>query len=140
MDRLASVDSFALSLVEPARLGQFWPWVRAGLVAVEAKCAGVDWTPADVYTALTNGSAYLYVIGQEDGFAIVQRHMGKDGPVLFVWALYGALAAIEDDVLAAIDSVARSIGAAVVRMHSPRKGWQRHGFHVKQYVYEREVA
>ena len=127
-----------MTLIHPDKLGPLWPWVRAGLDKVIER-AGADWTPGQVYTALTSGTALLYIAGAEDGFMVVQRQMDSRGPILFVWALYGDCADEQDAHFKFTDELARSIGADRIRMESPRKGWARFGFKVKTMTYEREV-
>lgn len=117
-----------------------WEWVRAGLVEVQAK-TNAEWMPEDVYAALKGGSAFLFVIGADDGFVIVQRTQSFDGPRLFVWIMWGprSLAHQQFAIEVELDRLATSIGVRKLRMHSPRKGWERVGWQAIETIYEREV-
>ncbi len=98
------------------------------------------WWPEDIYVALRSGSAFLYLIPKGPGFVIFQRHMDADGPVLFVWIIWGELAAIEDELYTEIEQLAKAMQAKRVRMHSPRKGWQRRKyFKPVSTIYEKEI-
>ena len=97
--------------------------------------------PEDVYAAIKGGSAFLFVIGADDGFVIVQRTQSFDGPRLFVWIVWGPrlLAPQRIALEAELDQLATSIGVRKLRMHSPRKGWERVGWQAIETIYEREV-
>ena len=116
-------------------------WVGLGpcLAKVRSRC-NEKGLPGDIYLALRCGSAFLYLIQVNIGFVIFQRHMDPDGPVLFVWIIYGELAKVEDDLYAEIEALAVNMQAKRVRMHSPRKGWQRRKyFQPVSTIYEREL-
>jgi hypothetical protein len=49
-----------LRVIKPIHLGAEWERVRAGLVEVK-KATTDDWLPEDVYMALRQGSAVLYI-------------------------------------------------------------------------------
>jgi hypothetical protein len=117
-----------------------WPWVRIGLEEVQAKTRP-EWLPEDVYTAIKGGSAFLFTIGADDGFVIVQRTQAWDGPRLFVWIMWGrnALAQQQFAIEVELDKLAASIGVRKLRMQSPRKGWERVGWQAIETIYEREV-
>ncbi len=122
---------------------QLWPWVREGL----EKCAektGERYRPEDVYLMLQSKGAWLYVFERNDnsvGFLVVQRLQDPDGPVLFIFALWGeAFREYSVQSYGLVEELARSIGAKRIRMQSPRRGWSREKFFTAvTTVYEREI-
>lgn len=98
----------------------------------------------DVWVDLQNGTAVCRVyrdeVGDELGFTILQRMDYKHGSTLFVWCMAGELWGVKDGLLNDLDAVAKTIGAKTITCKSPRKGYARVGFKVKEIVYEREVA
>ena len=129
-----------LKPVTQAQLRDVWPWVKAGLEATIKKCND-DYLAEDVYVSLRQSVSYLYTI-EDKGFVILQRHVDPDGPVLFVWCLHApGFMPRADEIMADIDELARSIGATLIRHHSPRGAWERIGyFKPKSVVYERRIA
>ena len=126
-----------LNEVAHDKIDALWPWVKDGLEKLALKVP-TDWDVAEVYLALKHQRAVLFTLGQDQGFCILQMLTDSSGPHLFVWALYGPneLAAIEHDLYAALRQKAIALGAKVIRMKSPRKGWQRRGWRVKEFIYE----
>jgi hypothetical protein len=119
-----------------------WGWIRAGLERILRK-TDPDWLPEDVWTDLMSGNAvcrvYRDAIGDDLGFVILQRMDYKHGSSLFVWCMAGELWSVREELVRDLDEVAKSIGAKTVMAKSPRKGYARVGFKLKEYVYEREV-
>jgi len=123
---------------------ELWPWVRKGLIECAAKTQE-RYRPEDVYLLLQAKNAYLYVFeddGTNIGFLIVQRMFDPDGPVLFVFALWGeVMRAFATECYGHLETLARSIGAKRIRMQSPRKGWAREEFfRAVSMIYERELT
>ena len=123
-----------------------WDWVRAGLLQIKVKStpAACPWQPEDVYLKLMTGGAALYVIGAEQGFCVLQRVECSYERVLFVWALWTPPRELwdeRDDVMAALDDLARKLGLDRIRMFSSRdKGWEASKFFVPvSSILEREV-
>lgn len=91
--------------------------------------------------ALAKGDASLALI-QDDAFLIWQRYPGDDGRgMLFILACEGfGLDEHGPSVYAELESMARQLQCARIRMMSPRRGWERQSFFtLVGYVYEREV-
>lgn len=125
-----------LTAVAPDALHLHWEWVRAGLLECRRRGGGHD-TPEDIYTMCKSGAAHLYRIG-DYGFAVLQRHKDSDGTVLFILALWcQPRRGTFDEVMGALDDLARSIGCVRIRMWSQRN-WLRL-FKSVSTVYEREV-
>lgn len=124
--------------IPPEALHSVWPFVRGGLEAIKARCTE-DWIPEDIYAALKAKASQLYVT--DGGFAVVtpQRSPHSGELYLQIWAAYAAtqLAYEEGDRL--IEQIARNIGAKKIQIESPRKGWERKGFHPVRTVYERII-
>ena len=121
---------------------EMWGWIREGLDRIQRK-TDPDWIPEDVWVDLMAGTAVCRVYrdanNDDVGFVILQRMDYKHGTSLFVWCMVGELAKLKDDLLLDLEANARAIGAKTIMAKSPRKGYARVGFKVKDIVYEREV-
>lgn len=116
-----------------------WPWVEVGLNHIVSKTRPT-WIAADVYAELKAGVAVLMTLADERGFAVVKQLQDYDGPVMFVWALWGQdLAPIQDEIQAEMEKLARDAGCKRIQMRSPRKGWGRVGWTERETVYERDL-
>ena len=65
----------SIGLLRPiaqSELRDYWPWLRAGLEDI-AKRYKSDWIPEDIYGVLRSGNAGASIIGDEDGFIILQQ-------------------------------------------------------------------
>jgi hypothetical protein len=122
-------------LIPADQLDSRWEWVRAGLDALIAKC-NESWHPSDVYAAIHSGRAFLYQIA--DGFVVLQMQQTWGRTELFVWILYAPhdMKPRREEVFTELQQMARRMGARAIVMKSPRKGWERVGFKVKEITYE----
>ena len=122
--------------VPPHRLRDTWPDIRAAVEQVIAK-TGERWLPEDVYCAIQDGKAVLYVgyEADEPRFVFVNSPEDEWGrKVLRIWLA----ASLGGDLQAAIDWVrghARAYGFDQVTFASPRKGWAKY-FKPIQTIYE----
>jgi len=127
-----------LHAVSTDKVRDSWPAILPGLQEVRDRCNEV-WWPEDVYASLMSGHSFLYMI-EDCGFVIFQKHADADGPVLFIWIIWGEFKAIHPAVSAEIEQLAVAMKAKRIRMHSPRKGWERFPFFKrKSVIYEREI-
>ena len=128
--------------LNPQGVRGMWGWIREGLERIRRK-TDPDWLPEDVWTDLMAGTAVCRVyrddIGDDLGFVILQRMEYKHGVSLFVWCMAGELVKVKNDLLRDLEETAKTIGAKTIMAKSPRKGYARVGFKVKEIVYEREV-
>lgn len=117
-----------------------WPWVEQGLREVIERTRPT-WVAADVYAELRSGTAVLATVGDEAGFLVLKRLQDYDGPVMFVWALWGpnALAPMDEAAHEALRALSKQAGCVRMQMRSPRKGWARVGWVERETVYEQEV-
>lgn len=114
-----------LKPVTPDGLYALWPWVRAGLEKAVNKTSQ-RYLPEDVYVMLRGGRAWLYVVGEQQGFAVMEKLLDPDGLVLFVFAMWGepwSIAPMKAQLYDELTALAQSIGAKRVRMQG-RKGWE----------------
>lgn len=120
------------------QLHDYWPVVVEGLAAIKAK-RHPTWIPEDVYAALKNGQAVLYMLS-ESAFCVLQKTFDHDGSRLFVWAMYGPneLAERQQEIQDWLKQKARDIGAKAVRMQSPR-GWHGAGWTQREVIYELDL-
>ena len=107
-----------------------------------------DWVPADIYVALKNEEADLYIGYEEDknvGFLVTstqQNHGG--GPTLFVWAAYqDPKCNYSKDGFDLLDRLAENIKADNIEFQTSRKGWSKvapkQGYKLVSYVYRKEL-
>jgi hypothetical protein len=120
-------------------LHDIWPWVKEGLEKLRKKCPKSDWLFEDVYTSIRTGQSVLFIVGQQEGFTVVQRQVHPCGPVMFVWILQGELAHYTDELIEQYKDMARKMGARKIRYNSPRKAWVKWGFEPVDIVYEMRV-
>lgn len=129
-------------MIRPAELRKDWPWVRPLIEKCIAK-TGEQWWPEDVYANVSNGKAAMYVCDEPEGVMVCypDREHWTGEIVLHVWALWsvGGMAQLADEAYALLGDLAKKCGATRLRMDSPRQGWQKAGWQVKKYIYEREV-
>ena len=107
-----------------------------------------DWVPADIYVALKNKEADLYIGYEKDknvGFLITstqQNHGG--GPTLYVWAAYqDPKCDYSKDGFDLLDRLANQLHADNIEFQTSRKGWSKvapkHGYELVSYVYRKEL-
>ena len=107
-----------------------------------------DWIPADVYLALRNSNATLYMFYKEDiyiGFIICSMIADPGGePTLFVWATYQKPEYNYNKVgFTFLDKLALEKNVKVIEFHTSRPRWAKtataNGFKLTSYVYKKEV-
>lgn len=107
-----------------------------------------DWVPADIYVALKNNKAELYVAYKEDdnvGFIITENHPNLGGgPTLFVWAAYqDPKYGYTKNGFELLERLAEEIKADSIEFETSRPGWQKvapkHGFKLVSYTYRRDL-
>ena len=107
-----------------------------------------DWIPADIYLALRNSNATLYMFYKEDiyiGFIICSMIADPGGePTLFVWATYQKPEYNYNKVgFTFLDNLALEKNVKVIEFHTSRPGWAKtataNGFKLTSYVYKKEV-
>jgi len=106
--------------VMPSELHSCWAWIRKGLEKVPH---ADDWLPEDVYAALRNDTAMLFVTDTDDGFVVINIINGYDGgKQMHVWIAYneGSILYEESDKL---DALARGFGCNSMTFFTNRKGW-----------------
>jgi hypothetical protein len=130
--------------VSPAGLAAVWPRVRP---ALDSMGKGDGWIPEDLYMAIKTNAATLYMVsidGDEHGFLILRVLHDFDGPRLHIWVLYSFS---KVDLMTEFDehltNIARQVNASRITFGSTRKGWSKvagkHGFTVRETVYERKI-
>lgn len=132
-----------LRRIEAKEVGAVWEQVRVGLVAVK-KATTDDWLPEDVYMALKQGHATLYMGENEGaylGFLVLRLVPTFHGARLDIWCAYSATKVpLMRRFFPEIQKVARQAGAQAIGFSSAREEWQaaakRLGFVTRQINYE----
>lgn len=122
--------------VNPLRLHDVWEWVRKGLEVTRRRSKS-QWLPEDVYAAIKNGQASLFLI-EDRGFIVLQEVAGASGKELFVWVIWGQLRDIEAELFAWLRECKRKAGAVRVWWRSPRRWDARKDVRLSEYVFELE--
>lgn len=130
-----------LQAVNAADVGKVWGRVKPGIEQLLRKCPD-DFDPEDVYWALRESRAALFLIG--DGFLVTEIGIEpfKQKKTLCVWLLYWLQAEKYQDILyEELDGLARFLGCVRIHFKSPRMGWMKKakGFKLKLITWERIV-
>lgn len=133
-----------LRAIEPKHLAAEWERVRAGLLEVK-KATNDDWLPEDVYMALRQGNATLYLgIGDADeylGFVVLRLVPTYHSQKVEIWCAYSATSTpAMRRFFPHIKAVARNVGATLISFASARDEWEagaaRLGFKRSQVSYQ----
>lgn len=121
---------------------------------IEAKLRNIikksysDWVPADVYVALKNKDADLYIGYEKDknvGFIVTstqQNHGG--GPTLYVWAAYqDPEYEYTKNGFELLERLAEELQADNIEFQTSREGWSKiapkYGYKLVSYVYRKDM-
>ena len=115
--------------------------MRGLLDRVIAK-TGEAWWPEDIYAAVTVGKAAMWV--SDDPQGVMVAYAGKEDwsgdTVLHVWIVAcERMEGLQDEAYKVLSDAAMRVGAKKLVMESPRGGWQREGWKVQRYIYERSL-
>lgn len=136
-------DRELMRYIPPDALPLVWGNVREGLLKIMPHTTD-DWIPEDVYGALKDGTASLFIHGKDDtfyGFLIVQVLNMWHGKRLHVWAGYSNWQKpMLRVLLRSMKAIAIEAGAKRITFDSLRPEWQsvckRGGFLPTQTTYE----
>lgn len=131
-----------MKAVELHELADVWQWARPGVEQLLREY-GERLIAEDVYFAIRSGQAWMFTI-EDAGFVVLQKHTDVDGSAaLFVWLTWGERGELKEHYersLEELNEMAKKAKCRVLRMWSPREGWQRVGWKLTHHVYEREVV
>lgn len=123
-----------------------WDWVRPRLEHV-LKRTGEPWLPEDIYLALKNGIAGLYVVVNGNrlfGFFVAEVVTDLDASRHFsIWIAYGDMKPIVKEAVPMAEKIGSSFGCKTLRFRSPRRGWEKAYpglFEVREVVYQRNIG
>jgi hypothetical protein len=126
--------------IRSAELRKDWPWVKPLVEAVIAK-TNEPWWPEDVYASVVAGRAAMWVNDEPEGVLVAypEAEAWTGDKVLHVWVCHcvGGMEQLNDEIMAILEAARQRIGAKSIVMDSPRPGWQKAGWRVKRYIYER---
>jgi hypothetical protein len=118
---------------------EVWSFVKPKLEEIKARCR-TDWEPQDIYDDCLTGTAFLYGVDEDRSFVVtvprINPFTGK--AELFIWAAWGD-GVTQGKHMDKLYEIANGIGADCLTMASPRRGYERTGWKVKEVVYAREV-
>lgn len=126
-------------MIRQPDLRKDWVWIKPCLEKVKAKTKE-GWLVEDVYAAVSAGRAAMYVVDEPESVLVVyETTEGWTGEkLLHVWIVYSEdMIQYEQRAYTLLEQLRQKIGARSVVMESPRKGWAKHGWKVKRYIYER---
>jgi hypothetical protein len=116
--------------------------VKPLIEAVIAK-TNEPWWPEDVYAAVKSGTAGMFVSDEPEGVLVVypDTEAWTGDKLLHVWICHavGGMQVLWPEADKILQGMAQKIGAKALSFHSPRPGWQKTGWKVKEYIYERGV-
>jgi hypothetical protein len=114
-----------LRFIPVSQLSRVWPVVRQHIQHANDKL-GERNTPEEIYYALRQGMAGLYLAGDGAGVFVAQKVVELDGTTsCFIWLAVGPMRDQVLELQRQLEGIARMIGAKRLRMRSPRKGWER---------------
>jgi hypothetical protein len=107
-------------------LEKVWPDIVGKITAIMKRFADdCDWTEDDVYYAIQNRTACLFLNDEDESFAVCKINPHKRwGTVLFVWIAYGINGKRERNT-EFLREIARNVGASRMVWQSPRVGFDR---------------
>lgn len=131
-----------LRYVPIPQLSMVWPVVREHIRHANDKL-GERNTPEEIYYALRQNLAGLYLAREGDGVFVAQKVVELDGTITcFIWLAVGPMRDEVHELQRQLEIIARMIGAVRLRMRSPRKGWERATggyWQVAEMLYEHEL-
>lgn len=125
----------------------YWDSVEPGLREIK-KEANPDWRPEDIYTAIVNGIAELYIDIEQDpceSFIILQEKPSMFSPTksLLIWVAYDKRGDANEMYMEYIEEMARSRGCDKVELWTPWRGLAQALSHkdykTKLYIVEKEL-
>ena len=125
----------------------YWDFIAPGLREIE-KEAKPEWRPEDIYGALVNNIAELYVdIEQEpcESFIILQEKLSMFQPTksLLIWVAYDKRGEAADKYMDYIEDMARERGCNKIEFWTPFKGLadalSHRGYQIKLYLSEKKL-
>lgn len=128
-------------MIRPANLREDWIWVR-GLIERVIVRLNEQYLPEDVYAAVKGGAAAMWVADDPQGVLVAYQDKAawSGEPVLHVWiCVCDDSEPLQDEAYKVLEDAARRIGAKRIVMESPRPGWQKRGWTVARYKYERQL-
>jgi hypothetical protein len=130
-------------VIRAADLRKDWVWVRPLIEKVRAKTKQ-EWLVEDIYAAVSTGRAAMCVLDEPEGVMVAypEADAWSKEPYIHVWVCYcvSGMAQFQEDAMKVLRDYAAKFNAKKIVMHSPRTGWQKVGWRVKEYVYEQEVT
>jgi hypothetical protein len=125
----------------------FWDCIQPGLREIE-KESQPDWRPEDIYTALVNNIAELYVDVEQDpceSFIILQEkpNMFKPTKSLLIWVAYDKRGSAADNYMEYIENMAEARGCNKIELWTPHAGLAKtlshKGYETKLLIVEKEI-
>ena len=125
----------------------FWDCIEPGLREIK-KESQPDWRPEDIYTALVNNIAELYVDIEQDpceSFIILQEkpNMFKPTKSLLIWVAYDKRGGAASKYMNYIENMAETRGCNKIEFWTPHVGIAKalsyKGYETKLLIVEKEI-
>jgi hypothetical protein len=133
-----------LTYIHPDNLHNHWDFVKEGLDRIHSRSTD-RWKAEDIYWMLKVGNYSLHIVGENEGFAIIQSVKGWDGLEMFVFCAYIVPGHdVMDEAFNEIKQIGKNIGAKRIRFQSMRRGWEKRaeqlGYKTGYTEYELEMT
>lgn len=128
-----------------ADVDEMWPIVLEGLREVAEK-TGAEWTPEDIYEALTKGKAFLFMHSSDnESFVVLSEHKHPylKRSTIIVDVAYNKTGDAIDQYQPLLEELAREAEAGYLEFSSPRAGFKRvaekHGYETVCTTYRKTL-
>ena len=125
----------------------FWESIEPGLREIKEE-ASTEWRTEDIYTALVNGIAELYIDEEQkncESFIILQEKPQVFQPAksLLIWVAYDKRGKAADIYMDYIENMARERGCTKIEFWTPyinlAHSLSSKGYKIKNYLTEKEL-
>ena len=125
----------------------YWDSIEDGLREIK-KEANPEWRPEDIYTAIVNGVAELYIDIEQspcESFIILQEKPSMFSPTksLLIWVAYDKRGDANEIYMDYIEEMARQRGCSKVELWTPWEGLAKtlahRDYETKLYIVEKEL-
>ena len=134
-------------MLTQADIRLIWDLIKPGLQEIKNQ-ADPDWRPEDIYAAVLNGVAELYIDVEQDpceSFIILQEkpNIFNASKSLLIWIAYDKRGKAAEKYMDYIEEMAKNKGCNKIEFWTPweslAKALGYHGYIIKNYLTEKEI-